>query len=126
MADISDADAPTGGDGCGCDKAVMGTNIQTRRDQIRPQAGMHACAKDVKRKWWKSGKDGLHKSLPPAPVLRCRPVDAVQQLRGGDGSYPNLLRGAELAFQTGADLRHGVVNGQAAQGALQFDEDRSV
>ena len=80
MADIRGPDAPTGGDGRGCYKAVMCTNVHTCRDQICPQAGMHACTKEIKRNRWKGGKDGLDKSLPPSTVLGRRPVHAVQQL----------------------------------------------
>jgi len=126
MADIRGPDAPTGGDGRGCYKAVMCTNVHTCRDQICPQAGMHACTKEIKRNRWKGGKDGLDKSLPPSTVLGRRPVHAVQQLWRSDGGDPDLLRGAELTFQTPSDLGNGADTGRATQRALQFDEDRDV
>jgi hypothetical protein len=72
------------------------------------------------------GQDCLDEGLPASPVFRGGTVNAVQELGGGDGGDPDFLVQPELLFQAPAHLGHGTSRRQAADGALEVDEDGGV
>ena len=72
--------------------------------KLGPEPGMSARAEQIERERGKGDEDSLDERLPARKMLRIRAVNAVEELRGGDRGYPNLLVLTQLACEPGADL----------------------
>jgi hypothetical protein len=94
--------------------------------EVGPDAGVRASGQEVEGQRRKRGYDRLDEGLTAGPVLRGRPVHAMQQLRGRNCGDADLLIRPQLSFQSPAHLGHGFCRWQGPDSALKVDEDRGV
>jgi hypothetical protein len=87
---------------------------------------MDPCDEEVEGQGRERAEYSLHKRLTASTMLVGRAVQAVEQLRGGDRSYRDLIVCPQAILQTVADSLHCAIGGQRARRPLELDEDRSV
>jgi hypothetical protein len=126
VPDVGCSNAPSGGYGGCSDEPVVRPYILSGNGELGPDAGMHTRGKQTEGQWGERSQDRLDKRLAAGPVVWRRTVNAMQQLRGGNGRDPDLLVGPELALEPRTHFCHGVRGGKAPDSALQVDEDGGV
>jgi hypothetical protein len=118
--------APSCGDGDRGDEPMVRPDVLAGGGEFGPDAGVRTSGQQAERQRGKRDQHSLDEGLTTGSVLRRRAVDAMQQLRGCNGGYADLLVRAQLLFQLSAYLGHGGRALQAPDGSFKVDEDGGV
>jgi hypothetical protein len=111
----------------GCrDEPVVRPDVLAGGGEFGPDAGVRARGKQAERQRGERGQDGFDEGLTAGLVLCGCAVDTVEQFRGRDGGYRDILSRAQLLFQPLAYLGHGGGRGQSPDGAFKVDENYGV
>jgi hypothetical protein len=87
---------------------------------------MNPCDKQVKGEYGERIQYCRDERLASGTMLLSSPVNSVQQLRGRDRRYRDLVIRAKATLQALADSLHRTLGGQRTCGPLELDEDRGV
>jgi hypothetical protein len=87
---------------------------------------MDSCDKQVKREHGECIQRCRDERLASGTMLLSSSVNSVQQLRGSDRCYRDLIIAAKMILQALTDGLHRTPGGQRTCGPLELDEDRGV
>jgi hypothetical protein len=126
VPEIGGSDAPTDSYGGRRDEPIVRPGILTGGGELGPDAGVRTSGEEAERQRGKCLQDRFDEGFTAGPVPRGGAVRATQQLSGRDSGDPDLFVRPQLIFQASAHLGHGASRWQAADSALEADEDGGV
>jgi len=125
VADIRRRDPPAQRNGRRRDLTVMRANIATGFSEMCPQRGVRSSAEKVEGQDRYGNQEGLDERLAARPMSLTRTMNAMEQLRSGDGGDPEDFVPANVALDPPLKDDAGL-DSAVVCGALHLDEDGAV